>query len=608
MKITWTVILFQGPGLWLTGFPSSVSSQQIKNPKSLSFDWSSLNPSPELIWHECYFHPSTRNLFQHILPPQSTSGCRTTFCARLSLPLDYHNTTNPHNVSVPILKIASPPSLSHRGTIITALGGAGNSRVQDLVSIGQDNEFFDWTDPDFEYDFLTFDNRGFGYSFPSARCFDDVMNGKLWDERMGDLSGVISSDEDEGLQVLLAAAKAKGELCAEHEDRDFDIREHMTTAYAARDMLEILKKLPNPLKHQEGHQIPNLNFLGLSYGTMLGQTFASLYPEHVSRMVLDGTADGEDWTDKWQMQHLIDVDAIWASFHDDCLEAKESCPLWRKFDANSTTIETRINRFLEALKKRPLYTVNNGIARLITYRDVKLAMYWTTMAPVFAAPTMASILDHLVRGHTNITLEFPFQDFPKTSDCPERATQDTLASSNSDAGLALNCGDAEDISNSTINDFKTYLSAIETQSSVAAFFQGERKIRCLGWPIKPAWRFTGPFSSKTETKDAEGSKLSTPILFMGNRLDPMTSLSTARKVAKNYPGSVVLEQDMRGHTVLANAVPSDCVLKHLREYFRDGTLPEDGTVCGRDCNWFDGSCSGENSYSAALLPRNIWDY
>jgi hypothetical protein len=53
----------------------------------------------------------------------------------------------------------------------------------------------------------------------------------------------------------------------------------MTTAYAARDMLEILKRLPEsnqPLEHSE--MIPKLKFLGLSYGTMVGQTFAKPVP------------------------------------------------------------------------------------------------------------------------------------------------------------------------------------------------------------------------------------------------------------------------------------------------------------------------------------------
>ena len=83
-------------------------------------------------------------------------------------------------------------------------------------------------------------------------------------------------------------------------------------------------------------------------------------------------------------------------------------------------------------------------------------------------------------------------------------------------------------------------------------------------------------------RDNEDSELSTPILFVGNRLDPMTNLYTVRRMAKDFHGSVVLEQDARGHRALGNAVPSPCTLRYLREYFQDGNLPEPGTICGED--------------------------
>ncbi|KAE9382073.1 alpha/beta-hydrolase, partial [Stipitochalara longipes BDJ] len=552
------------------------------------FDWVALKPTQHLEWHECYAPPPAADTIQKILSSPSNSRSRTFACARLSLPLDYHNSTNPHNVSVPILRVSSTPSSSHNGTIIAAFGGAGNSRIQDLVTLTSGG-FLDEIDPDFEYDFVTFDNRGFGYSSPSAKCFDHVLDGVLFEERMIDLGGVMSTrDGDDQIEVRLAAAKAKGELCSGRNEEDADIRRHMSTAYAARDMLEILKRLPgSPSKsadtygeHPTNNEIQKLKFIGLSYGTMVGQFFASLYPEYVSRMVLDGTGDARDWVAKWQMGHLIDTDTVWASFVDDCFEAKESCPLWTKSDSKSADIESRIVEFVESLKQRPLYSVVDGSARLITYRDAKLAMYWTTMAPGFAAPVMATILDEFMKGRTNVTIDFPFEGIPTAASALDMESPDKMAASNADAGIAVNCADAEEIINVSLPSFKEYLSALENQSSVAAFFQGERKIRCMGWPIRPAWRFTGPFTSRSENGS---SKLPNPILFMGNRLDPMTSLVNARKVANDFPGSVVLEQNARGHCALGNAVPSPCTLRYLRSYLKDGTLPEHGTVCGDDC-------------------------
>jgi len=332
-----------------------------------------------------------------------------------------------------------------------------------------------------------------------------------------------------------------------------------------------------------------LNLIGLSYGTIVGQTFASLYPEFVSRMVLDGPVSSKDWVAKWQMDHLIDTDAVWDTLQDDCFEVKKACPLWRISDASSADIKYRVVELLEKLKHRPAYTVSNESARLITYRDVKLAMYWTTMAPHIAAPITAVILDELINSYTNVTISYRFWDLLTALNPLQEETQDTRADSNADAGTAVNCGDAEDITNSSVADFKEYLSALENQSSIAAFFQGERRIRCLGWPIRPAWRFTGPFTTKREDGS---SKLETPILFMGNRLDPMTSLKVLDETVRGFPGSVVLEQNARGHCALGGVV-SECTMRYLRDYLRNGSLPLSGTICGEDCNLFDGSCVGE---------------
>lgn len=586
MCIMWLAALLQALYLlnW-TVVVLSISTTNYLNAKNndySSFDWSSVKSSPDLEWHKCYTTPIVQDSTQHVFSAPPTLNSRDISCARLSLPLNYHNTSNIHKISLPILKISSRPSPTHRGTITLALGGAGNSRINDLIGMASQSDFLHWIDPNFEYDFLTFDNRGLGYSQPSAKCFDNLLDGEIWEQRMDDLGAMMSTqDSDAEIEVRLIAAKSKGSLCARKSTEDSDIRRHMTTAYAARDMLEILKRLPDHEQNKE-QKVTKLQFLGLSYGTMVGQTFASMYPEHVSRMILDGAAEPKDWTGKWQMQHLFDTDAVWESFYKDCFEAKQSCPLWKRSDVESTNIKTRVDNFLIKLRHQPAYTLSNGNTRLITYRDLRIAIYWTTMAPAYAFTVMAASLDGLMRGYTNITLDFPFGGLPSSSDCVE--TENKVASSNADAGTALNCGDAEDITNITISDFKHYLSELENQSAVAAFFQGERKIRCVGWPLRPTWRFTGPFGSKSEHGR---SSLETPILFMGNKLDPMTSINNSKNLIKDWPGSVVLEQDARGHTVLGNTIPCDCVLKHLRRYLREGNLPEPGIVCGKDGNMFD---------------------
>ena len=59
----------------------------------------------------------------------------------------------------------------------------------------------------------------------------------------------------------------------------------MSTANVARDL--------DRLRQAVGDD--QLNFLGLSYGSFLGQTYANLFPDKVRAMVIDGVLDPEAW-------------------------------------------------------------------------------------------------------------------------------------------------------------------------------------------------------------------------------------------------------------------------------------------------------------------------
>ncbi|KAJ8088401.1 hypothetical protein PM082_022474 [Marasmius tenuissimus] len=112
-------------------------------------------------------------------------------------------------------------------------------------------------------------------------------------------------------------------------------------------------------------------------------------------------------------------------------------------------------------------------------------------------------------------------------------------------------------------------------SPLGSFWAGFR-IACNGWSEDiPKAQFRGPIGGNT----------SFPILFIGNTADPVTSLEGAKNASLLFPGSALLTQDSPGHC--SYRTPSACTEKAVREYFADGTLPAEGTICPMDGSPYD---------------------
>ncbi|CAK1360868.1 unnamed protein product [Cercospora beticola] len=564
------------PLYWNLGSPSNITSAS----KEARFDWSSLNSSTELVYEPCY-----GDKFQ---------------CARLTVPLDWRNESNPNNVSLPIIRLPARVPTSdpnHGGTIITNPGGPGGPGtlwVLDNAELVQKK-----LEGPKSYEILSFDPRGIFRSEPNTYCFEDAVQAEVWYDQKEAVGGLTSSEY--ALKFNWAAERARGELCASTHNGRYpngdNIRQHISTAYVARDLLEIVKKVEShkrasdsrrlnasgddqqPFREKAKGSEPKLQYYGVSYGTFLGETFAAMYPEHVGRMLLDANLDADNWVDRYEGS-IDDHLPIREFFFESCFYGKNDCAFYRESDKGPEDVKKRFNALLDLLEKVPAYATGDGRATPITRSVVVQGFMSTTYQPILFFRSFAKFLND-VATEQNPGVPFWQRPIPtKDAFSDKLLAQQYLGG---EATPSVHCGDGpEPVSDryDQFSAFQNYLQNLtERFGSEVAGLQADFKIACWSWPssLRTKWRFDGPF----EADDV-------PILFVNNRLDPATPAKSAAKMAKRYKGSVFLEQDSVGHGALFP--PSDCMWEHVKKYFDKGELPEQGTVCKSDCVPFGEVC------------------
>ncbi|MBV9292317.1 MAG: alpha/beta fold hydrolase [Frankiales bacterium] len=185
-------------------------------------------------------------------------------CGFVTVPLDYANLSGAH-LRIAVSRIAHTSSdADYQGVIVVNPGGPGASGL-DQSTLGADVPNGVGAD----YDWIGFDPRGVGDSRPAMRCIPTYFRYARPDYRPRSTHLV---------REWRKRTKRYADACAKKYP---DLIKHMTTADTARDM--------NTIRTALG--VKKISFYGFSYGTYLGQVYATLFPRHLARMVLDSTVD-----------------------------------------------------------------------------------------------------------------------------------------------------------------------------------------------------------------------------------------------------------------------------------------------------------------------------
>lgn len=259
------------------------------------FDWNAITPSRDLKYHSCY------DGFQ---------------CARLEVPLDWVNGTDGRTAVIAIAKlpaVVSDDDPSFGGSILVNPGGPGASGVSYIRADGHNLQHYVDKPGRRHYEMVSWDPRGIGHTTPSSDCFhSEIVSRSAWQLEARGNGGL-----EKGLGAIkygLSLAKGLSQRCKDSEHQWGDAMAYVNTPSVARDMLEMVEKI-DELRKRDGESkandeprlelkkrargdagdVPRLQYIGFSYGTALGNYFASLFPGRVGRMVLDGVVNADDY-------------------------------------------------------------------------------------------------------------------------------------------------------------------------------------------------------------------------------------------------------------------------------------------------------------------------
>ncbi len=440
-------------------------------------------------------------------------------CGFVPVPLDWAK-PNGQKISIAVSRLRATEA--RQGVMLINPGGPGGSGL-DFPAL------YPQKVPDnigLQYDWIGFDPRGVGSSKPAISCDPSYFNGPRPQYEPTDLTKITGSEA-----VWLERTKKYSKACA---DQNGAILQHMRSIDTVRDMDAIRVAL--------GEQ--QINYYGISYGTFLGQAYATKYPGQVRRMILDsnvapdypgygdagrGQIEGFEYTSK---QFFSWIAAHHTSYN---------------LGATPEAVTEAYYAQLESLRKAPVGKIGSA-----EWQDVFLVAgyaesLWPTLADGWALWSTGdrSRMEFLYEVLASVGNDNSFAAFNATL-CTDGPWPRAYTKVRNDA-IAL----AEEFRFGTWGSY---------------WFSGP----CTFWSVKPK----APLA-------IDGAKIAVPILLLNATQDAPTPFANALKVRSEFPTSVLVA-DVGGMTHGVGLNGNACVTKYVADYLRDGTLPARASGSGAD--------------------------
>ena len=454
-------------------------------------------------------------------------------CGFIQVPLNW---SKPEQAAIKIAVAINPASEPKNAPyLLMNPGGPGSSGrewVTDYISsLGTDQLRS-------EYNIVGFDPRGVGAS-TAIKCFDDEgMQALLYN------SSNYESGSPKDLQYSKSTIKAFGAACRENTGA---LLGHVDTSSAAKDM-DIIRAVLGSEK---------LNYLGFSYGTLLGATYASYFPEKVGRFVLDGVVDPTSTPEQDSINQLKGFESAMRSYLKDCIQNVSDCPF--KGMSVDMAMEKVGTDFLAVLEKKSAYTSekNRKLTLSSGFTGMISALYseesWTYLTQAFNEFFDKKNPD----GRVFLILADSYFSYD--------AGLGKFENNKNEAFKAITCIDGRESNKE--QDMLAQNELVKTTSKVFGRYWQYGGLACNEWPFDVV---KGP-------KDYSATGAPT-MLVVGTTNDPATPYSQAKNFAENVlDKGHLLTYDGEGHTAYGSS--NSCVADTVDDFLINGKLPKKEKTC-----------------------------
>lgn len=448
-------------------------------------------------------------------------------CGWVTVPVDYREPFGATiRLAVDRTRSTGTPA-ERQGALVYNPGGPGGSGLRFPVRSSTGAPL--WTKTAKAYDFVGFDPRGVGHSAPIS-CEDPAEVAKA-----PKADPVPDSEADKRARREHAAAYAAGCL----ERTGAAMLSQMTTPNTARDLDVIRAAL---------HE-PRLNYLGVSYGTYLGSVYATLFPTHVRRMIVDSVVNPA--RDQVWYRNNLDQDVAfegrwkdweaWVARYDSTYHLGDTV----------AKVQAKWEALRAAAKAHPIGGVVGpdellGFFQNAPYYDSA----WTTVAGVWS---------DYESGATEALLQAAAPD-------PSDTAGNASAENGNAVYTAVECTDAK-----WPTSWRTWdrdNTALNARYPFLTWSNAWMNLPCATWPVR-----------QQTPVDVRAHRGLPPVMIVQSTRDAATPYPGALETHRRLTGSRLITEQGAGSHGVTNLV-NPCVNSRVDDYLLHGTVGPHDVVCG----------------------------